>query len=423
MLVQVQHSKTSAAVRSATSDIGVAGGGTLQCRNVTSDEVCYSHVVWAMRAGILQRPDWYPGLTPLSTWNEFQQALHDKGGHGCPEPCASEELPPDVIFQEGAWIPEGGEVRLYVIGTSNVLWESWPDQLHAMLKRLGYVIPAQDFSLASVKQPTDAPTCDDASEFSQLDTPRIGRLGWSSWGFAHDSEDDCGESGFRDILGHKVSCINAWACNPAWRGTGGAIRPSEVAMEAQQSNVVVISNWINDGKQRYSQYRCFDGEEIDALASTELTVVSLRALVRAIHAHNPSARVFIMALYPDATGLHINEHILPRIASMNAAVESGVALSEPNTFFVNYDFPPGEDMYQVMHGGHPNCRGDRVMATAVLEALFQARVVSKAFALEDPELCLNRGACGALTLACCRRSALCYVGADSSCLPYGPGQQ
>jgi len=424
--MQVQHSKSS--VSASSPGHGHVGSLGAQCRNVTVDEPCYDDIVWAMRTGISSHPDWYPELSATSSWDDFQRYLHNHGHFDCPEPCGYGTPPPGAtspgaVFQEGALIPTGGEISFYTVGTSNVVWESWPDQVHSMLKRLGYSVPTAEFDLASLKQPTQAPRCDDASELSELDTPRVGRVGWSSWGFAFESKDDCGENGFRDILGHEVSCTNAWACNPAWAADGGLVRPSEIAEEAQHSDVVIISNWVNDAKHRYSNYVCFGGEQIDALASTNLTVASLRKLIQAIHARNPDVTVLIMASYPNANGLHTNEWNLPDVAALNAAVESGITRSEPNTFFVSYAFPAEEDMYQTMHGGHPNCRGDRVMATAVLETLFRSKVLSKGLALDDSEQCLSSGACSGLSLACCQRSALCHVAADLSCLPYGPGQQ
>mmetsp|Transcript_16859 Transcript_16859/g.52758 ORF Transcript_16859/g.52758 Transcript_16859/m.52758 type:complete len:503 (-) Transcript_16859:40-1548(-) len=455
VLMQVWHSKSSMLSRSKER------GFDRQCRNVTADDPCYSHIVWAMQTGIKHHPGWYLGLTLASTWDDFQWLMHGSGR--CPKPCkggpplptapptslptpsltpaptplpstlptplpspsptSSPDLWPGTVFQEGALIPVGGEIRLYTVGTSNVLWESWPDQVNAMLNRLGYTVPTEEFQLASVRRPTSAPTCDDAAEVSQLDTPRIGRLGWSSWGFAYDSKDDCGEAGFRDILGHNVSCVNAWACNPAWSRGGDFVKPSEVAEEAKNSDVVILSNWVNDAKQRYSGYVCFGGERIGAAASTKLSIDSLRRLIRAVHGRNPNAKVLVMAVYPDANGQFVNTGVLKHITAINAAVESALVPSEPNTFFVNFEFPPREEVYQVMHGGHPNCRGDRVMATAVLEALFRHKVISRGLALDDPQLCLGSKACGELDFACCQRSALCYVSSERTCLPYGPGQQ
>merc|ERR1712113_1202470 len=44
---------------------------------------CYDHVVWAMRTGIHGHPDWYKGLSPASSFEDFQSNLHKHGHHGC----------------------------------------------------------------------------------------------------------------------------------------------------------------------------------------------------------------------------------------------------------------------------------------------------------------------------------------------------
>jgi hypothetical protein len=43
-----------------------------------------------MQDGIGEHPEWYPGLTPSSSFKEFQQYLHDIGGGqvACPPPCS-----------------------------------------------------------------------------------------------------------------------------------------------------------------------------------------------------------------------------------------------------------------------------------------------------------------------------------------------
>mmetsp|Transcript_90642 Transcript_90642/g.252089 ORF Transcript_90642/g.252089 Transcript_90642/m.252089 type:complete len:759 (+) Transcript_90642:86-2362(+) len=51
------------------------------CHTAVPGERCYNAVVWAKQHGVKIHPSWYPGLTPISSFEEFQQMLH-QGGHG-----------------------------------------------------------------------------------------------------------------------------------------------------------------------------------------------------------------------------------------------------------------------------------------------------------------------------------------------------
>eukprot|EP00438_Fugacium_kawagutii_P010115 Skav203906 [mRNA] locus=scaffold1649:333420:346789:- [translate_table: standard] len=58
------------------------------CRTAQPGEDCYSDVIWAMRDGIYSQPQWYPGLTPSSSFEEFQQLFYETGVARCHEaPC------------------------------------------------------------------------------------------------------------------------------------------------------------------------------------------------------------------------------------------------------------------------------------------------------------------------------------------------
>ncbi|CAK0818803.1 unnamed protein product [Prorocentrum cordatum] len=62
-----------------------APGGA--CRDAAAGELCYQAVTWARTVGIVQRPSWYPGLSPSSTFQEFQAHLHRTRGTLCTLPC------------------------------------------------------------------------------------------------------------------------------------------------------------------------------------------------------------------------------------------------------------------------------------------------------------------------------------------------
>jgi len=340
--------------------------------------------------------------------------------------------PPGSIEQQGAMIPVGGEVRLYAVGSSNAPWQTWPDQLHQMLRRLGYATPVLPFAHPDARaHPTSAPKCDDDAELAGLETPRLGKVGWSSWGFAFENQDDCQPNAegvsFRDILGHRVGCTNAWACDPRWCcgvGSQAFIRPSDIAQDARHSQVTVLSNWINDSKQRHARNVCFDGEAIDPVDSTAITLFNLKRVIEKIHERNSQVVVAVLALYPDAHGPYVVEQTLPQVAEINARVRAGLeAWGEPNVVFANYTLPSGKAVYQTMHTGHANCRGDKVLAVAVLEALYRQRVLARGPALTEGAACLAREDCGALALDCCQRSALCKVVGSGTCVAYGAGEQ
>ncbi|CAK0825952.1 unnamed protein product, partial [Prorocentrum cordatum] len=59
------------------------------CHTAVAGEQCHEEVTWAMRHGILNRPHWYPKLTPESSFEEFQAFLHgtDMWSYTCPKPC------------------------------------------------------------------------------------------------------------------------------------------------------------------------------------------------------------------------------------------------------------------------------------------------------------------------------------------------
>jgi len=54
------------------------------CKDLS--KTCQEDLDWAMRQGIHESPEWYPGLTQASTQEQFQSFLHKRLG-SCPEPC------------------------------------------------------------------------------------------------------------------------------------------------------------------------------------------------------------------------------------------------------------------------------------------------------------------------------------------------
>merc|ERR1719362_2288439 len=64
------------------------------CRRAVQGDECYVHVEWAMQHGITLNPETYPGLTPTSSFEEFQAFLHNLDHGSCPMPCPSTQPSP-----------------------------------------------------------------------------------------------------------------------------------------------------------------------------------------------------------------------------------------------------------------------------------------------------------------------------------------
>eukprot|EP00931_Biecheleriopsis_adriatica_P053216 TRINITY_DN3111_c0_g1_i1.p1 TRINITY_DN3111_c0_g1~~TRINITY_DN3111_c0_g1_i1.p1 ORF type:complete len:1315 (-),score=165.95 TRINITY_DN3111_c0_g1_i1:391-4314(-) len=113
--------RTTAATTTTSSSIDFPPG----CQTVQPGHDCYEEVVWAMETGINQNPEWYPGLTTASTFEQFQAYLHEIREAGvCPEPCASSPPAPSpseptspsgrrllVSESTGLFVPSGDKVR------------------------------------------------------------------------------------------------------------------------------------------------------------------------------------------------------------------------------------------------------------------------------------------------------------------------
>mmetsp|Transcript_41551 Transcript_41551/g.120353 ORF Transcript_41551/g.120353 Transcript_41551/m.120353 type:complete len:600 (+) Transcript_41551:69-1868(+) len=65
------------------------------CRDATyeRDNGCYKSVMWAQALGIYQHREWYPGLSPDSSFGAFQADLHKKKVGNCTKPCNTDSQP------------------------------------------------------------------------------------------------------------------------------------------------------------------------------------------------------------------------------------------------------------------------------------------------------------------------------------------
>lgn len=62
------------------------------CHTSQPGDDCYPHITWAMNSGIHSNPEWYAGLTPASSLEDFQTLLH-KTRPECPLPCVTGPMP------------------------------------------------------------------------------------------------------------------------------------------------------------------------------------------------------------------------------------------------------------------------------------------------------------------------------------------
>jgi len=74
----------------AKSPSAVAGTeAERDCHTAENGEACYEAVSLAMKTGIRNHPDWFPGLNASSSFEEFQEALHRASPGDCQRPCAA----------------------------------------------------------------------------------------------------------------------------------------------------------------------------------------------------------------------------------------------------------------------------------------------------------------------------------------------
>jgi hypothetical protein len=58
-----------------------------ECHTALPGEQCYAAIKWARMEGIRRHPHWYPGLTTVSSGDEFQAEFFRRGHGNCPMPC------------------------------------------------------------------------------------------------------------------------------------------------------------------------------------------------------------------------------------------------------------------------------------------------------------------------------------------------
>jgi len=325
--------------------------------------------------------------------------------------------PQEIVEQAGAPLRVGESIWLYAVGSSSLVWMTWVDQLHLAMRRLGYRVPVVPANRTPEFRPRSVPTCDDTKYFQHLRTSRFGRIGWSSWDFALDGWEGCGSDGFRMIRDLRVKCQHGAGCS----FSKNPVMVSDIAQDASRSNITLVATWYNDDQHWSTHFKCFGGQKKDWKDIAPITLHCLLRTVRTIHRHNPHTWILIMAKYPETFKHRTYQFILDYNAQVKRAVEK-----EPKTLFVDFYMPnddEGEFYQSPAHGGHPNCRGSKIMAYAVLARLFEAKVISRSLRLIPPAKGdVLSGKCSELGVAACHTSALCWMDPSlGRCVPYRAG--
>jgi len=162
--------------------------------------------------------------------------------------------------------------------------------------------------------------------------------------------------------------------------------------------------------------------------TARISIENLRRIIRSIHRQNPQVLVVVLGVYPDERMTNggwvpniVDQSLVPLTDEINWRVRDALA-SEPRTVFASFHFPPNINMFQSKNPGHPNCRGARIMANAVVDALFSAGELQNGLAAAawGCHVGAIREPCSMLpSKACCMRSAVCALHHHSGkCFPY-----
>lgn len=324
--------------------------------------------------------------------------------------------PYEFMEQTGAEKDVGANISIYAVGSSSLVWMTWIDQLHLLLRRLGYRLPLVPPRAAGGQfYAQEVPRCDDTKYFEHLPTTRLGRIGWNSWDFSFEGWEGCSH-GVRDVEGHKLKCQHGPGC----AFSNETVLASSISEDASVSDITLLATWFNDDQQWSSHYKCFNGRKTK---QHDLAAISIRCLlmtIRKIHARSPRTWVLVMGKYPQ-TYQHITFKYLQ---ALNKRIKVAVE-SEPRTLFIEYYIPNAKEgnFFQVAHSGHPNCRGSSIMAQAVVHRLFQEKILARTIRLggQDKKWLLKKN-CRELDVPSCHSSGFCWIDpVDGLCKVYSPG--
>jgi len=104
------------------------------CRVARRDEMCYTNVLYGMRRGLFENPQWYPNLDVFSSFEDFQGILHRNPDLQCPEPCTCTTAKPgDGCFKNIQWVLREGlqkHAEWYPNLKDSSRWEAIQQNLH-----------------------------------------------------------------------------------------------------------------------------------------------------------------------------------------------------------------------------------------------------------------------------------------------------
>ncbi|CAK0848749.1 unnamed protein product [Prorocentrum cordatum] len=156
-----------------------------ECHTSVRGDACYGKVMWAMQTGIVERPDWYPGLTRNSSFEDFQRFLHSEArlSRVCPRPCEQEECRTpaegDACYKVLVWSMQTGVVEnpdWFAPLTKNSSFEDF--QRHTA--RVSDVCPSPACA-PSPAQRRRRRSAARPSEATRATRRWCGRCGWASW--------------------------------------------------------------------------------------------------------------------------------------------------------------------------------------------------------------------------------------------------
>jgi hypothetical protein len=128
------------------------------CHTPVEGDACHAEVMWAMRVGVVENPDWYLPLTRNSSFEDFQQQMHSRYFSVCPQPCSSQDsaewrptpsletkvgtgcqtsIQGDACYVEVVWAMQVGAVEnpdWYLPLTRNSSFEDFQRHFHGVAK-------------------------------------------------------------------------------------------------------------------------------------------------------------------------------------------------------------------------------------------------------------------------------------------------
>lgn len=85
----IEDAKSEGAISGTAGTTTSVSPQSTSCQAALPGTQCFQDVVWAMSHGIQQHPEWYPGLSSSTSFDEFQAFLHTSkdANRTCPAPC------------------------------------------------------------------------------------------------------------------------------------------------------------------------------------------------------------------------------------------------------------------------------------------------------------------------------------------------